>query len=156
MADNVVNHIYFMEKAMAEARIAFSMNEVPIGCVITLEGKIIASAANTRATAKNVLHHAEILAINKACEVVGDWRLDNCTIYVTLEPCPMCAGAIVQARMPMLVYGAKSPKSGCAGSIINLLDQENFNHRTEIISGVLEEESAALMREFFARHRSKS
>ena len=147
------NDIIFMQKALAEARRAFDMGEVPIGCVITCNGQIIGSAANERATQKNVLYHAEIIAINQACEALADWRLEDCRLYVTLEPCPMCAGAIVQARIPTVIYGAKSPKAGCAGSILNLLNEPRFNHRCEIIQGVCEDECAALMSEFFTRFR---
>ena len=147
------DHSFFMTEALAQARRAFDMDEVPIGCVIVHDSKIIAQAANERATRKNVLYHAEILAIDQACEVIGDWRLEDCILYVTLEPCPMCAGAIVQARIPTVVYGAKSPKAGCAGSILNILDEPRFNHRVEIIEGVCESECAELMSEFFTRFR---
>jgi len=155
MADNGLNemHIEFMSKALAEARRAFDMGEVPIGCVIVHNGQIIGSAANERATRKNVLCHAEIMAINQACEALGDWRLENCTLYVTLEPCPMCAGAIVQARIPTVVYGAKSPKAGCAGSVLDILNEPKLNHRVEVIDGVCEEECAKLMSAFFTRFR---
>jgi len=142
-----------MEKALIEAHRAFSLGEVPIGCVIVHDGKIIAAAANERATQKNVLCHAEIMAIDQACKFIGDWRLENCQLYVTLEPCPMCAGAIVQARIPMVIYGAKSPKAGCAGSILDILNEPRFNHRVEVIQGVCEKECAGLMREFFLRFR---
>jgi tRNA(adenine34) deaminase len=111
-------------------------------------------AANERNTRKNVLCHAEITAINQACEIIGDWRLEGCSLYVTLEPCPMCAGAIVQARIPLVVFGAKSPKAGCAGSILNLLDEPRFNHRAEVIQGVCEDECAALMSEFMRKLRT--
>jgi len=143
----------FMKIALTEARKAYHQNEVPIGCVITLDGKIIAQAANERVTKGNALCHAEILAIGQACEAIGDWRLENCRIYVTIEPCPMCAGAIIQARIPVVVYGAKNPKAGCAGSILNILEEPRFNHQAQVIPGVLEEECAGLMREFFQRFR---
>jgi tRNA(adenine34) deaminase len=143
-----MNDEYYMSEALTEARRAFEMGEVPIGCVIVHEEKIIARAANERATKKNVLCHAEITAINEACKKIGDWRLENCRLYVTLEPCPMCAGAIVQARIPVVVYGAKSPKAGCAGSVINILREPRFNHQAEVIHGIREEECAALMSEF--------
>ena len=146
-------HIAHMKQALVEARRAFDMGEVPIGCVIVHEGKIIGIAANERATQKNVLAHAEIMAIDQACKAIDDWRLENCTLYVTLEPCPMCAGAIVQARIPTVVYGAKSPKAGCAGSILDILNEPRFNHRVEVVQGVLEEECAAIMSEFFTRFR---
>ncbi|MCL2388319.1 MAG: tRNA adenosine(34) deaminase TadA [Defluviitaleaceae bacterium] len=142
-----------MNEALTEARRGFDMGEVPIGCVIVHNGQIIGRAANERATRKNVLYHAEIMAINQACEAIGDWRLENCTLYVTLEPCPMCAGAIVQARIPTVIFGAKSPKAGCAGSILDILNEPRFNHRVEVIQGVCEEECAALMSKFFTRFR---
>jgi len=149
------NDIFFMAEALIEARRAYELGEVPIGCVITKDGKIIARAANERATRGNALCHAEILAIGAACETVGDWRLEGCRLYVTIEPCPMCAGAIVQARIPVVVYGAKNPKAGCAGSILNILEEPRFNHQAQVISGVLEEECARLMREFFLRFRGR-
>ena len=155
MADNETNHNSYMQIALEQAKIAYSMGEVPIGCVIVHDGQVIASAANERATRKNVLYHAEITAIDQACKVMGDWRLENCTLYVTLEPCQMCAGAIVQARIPTVVYGAKSPKSGCAGSIMNLLNEPRFNHKVNVINGVLESECALIMSEFFLRFRDK-
>jgi len=151
MADN--GHNKYMEEALAEARRAFDMDEVPIGCVIVHDGKIIARAANERVTQKNVLYHAEIMAIDQACKQIGDWRLEGCTLYVTLEPCPMCAGAIVQARIPIVVYGAKSPKSGCAGSIIDILNEPRLNHTVDVVAGVCEDECAALMSEFFKKFR---
>jgi tRNA(adenine34) deaminase len=149
-----MDDIFYMKEALNEAQRAFEMGEVPIGCVIVHEGKIIARAANERATRKNVLFHAEITAINQACEALKDWRLENCRLYVTLEPCPMCAGAIVQARIPVVIYGAKSPKAGCAGSILNILDEPRFNHRAEIIHGICENECAALMSEFMRNLRA--
>ena len=144
---------YFMSKALTEARRAFDAGEVPIGCVVTFDDKIIGSAANERTARKNVLYHAEIIAIDEACRFIGDWRLEGCRLYVTLEPCPMCAGAIVQARIPVVVFGAKSPKAGCAGSILDILNEPRFNHRAEVIPGVCESECAALMSEFFLRFR---
>lgn len=146
-------HISYMTKALGEARRAFAMGEVPIGCVIVHEGEIIAQAANQRATQKNVLHHAEIQAIDQACKAIGDWRLENCQLYVTLEPCPMCAGAIVQARIPTVIFGASSPKSGCAGSILDILNEPRFNHRVEVIKGIMEAECAQLMSAFFKTMR---
>lgn len=148
--------LFYMGEALIEARKAFKMGEVPIGCVIVHDKKIIARAANERNTRKNVLFHAEITAINQACEAIGDWRLENCRLYVTLEPCPMCAGAIVQARIPTVIYGARSPKAGCAGSILNILNEPRFNHQTEVIPNICEKECAALMSEFAQTHlRSK-
>ena len=148
-----MDDIFYMSKALAEARRAFDLGEVPIGCVIVHDGQVIGRAANERAARKNVLYHAEIMAINQACEAIGDWRLEDCRLYVTLEPCPMCAGAIVQARIPVVVYGAKSPKAGCAGSILDILNEPRFNHRVEVIQGVCEDECAALMSDFFTRFR---
>jgi len=144
---------FFMAEALKEARRAFDNGEVPIGCVITKDDKIIARAANERVTKANAICHAEILAIDSACKAVGDWRLEDCRLYVTIEPCPMCAGAIIQARIPVVVYGAKNPKAGCAGSILNILEEPRFNHQAQVINGVCEEECARLMREFFLRFR---
>ena len=145
--------IFYMSQALAEARRAFDMDEVPIGCVIVHNRQIIGRAANERAMRKNALYHAEITAIDQACQSIGDWRLEGCRLYVTVEPCPMCAGAIVQARIPVVVYGAKSAKAGCAGSVLNILNEPRFNHRVEVISGICEEECAALMSRFFMRFR---
>ena len=129
--------------------------ETPIGCVIVHEDKIIARGYNKRNMKKNTLAHAEILAINKASKVLGDWRLEDCTMYVTLEPCPMCAGAIVQARIPRVVIGSMNPKAGCAGSVLNLLQQDGLNHQVEITKGVLAEECSGLMTSFFRELRKK-
>ena len=148
-----MDDIYYMQRALAEARRGFELGEVPIGCVIVHDGQIIGLAANERATRKNVLCHAEITAINQACEALGDWRLEDCRLYVTLEPCPMCAGAIVQARIPFVIYGAKSPKAGCAGSILDILNEPRFNHQVHVTQGVCEDESSALMSEFMRRLR---
>jgi len=147
------NHFKYMSKALTQARKAFDMNEVPIGCVIVHNDIVIGSAANERISRKNVLYHAEIIAINQACTAMNDWRLENCTLYVTIEPCPMCAGAIVQARIPTVVYGAKSPKAGAAGSILNILNEPKLNHHVNVISGIMEDECASLMSEFFTRFR---
>ena len=148
-----MSDILFMQEALKEAQKAFDNNEVPIGCIIVHDGQIIARAANERAARRNVLYHAEIMAINQACEFIGDWRLENCRMYITLEPCPMCAGAIVQARIPTVVFGAKSTKAGCAGSILDILNEPRFNHQVEVIQGVCEDECSALMSEFFTRFR---
>lgn len=155
MVDNGLNaeHEKYMQLALQEARRAFILDETPIGCVIVHDGKVIASAANQRANQKNVLFHAEIIAIGDACRIIGDWRLENCALYVTLEPCAMCAGAILQARIPLVVYAAKSPKAGCAGSILNILEEPRFNHTARVITGVCEAESAALMSDFFKKFR---
>ncbi len=143
----------FMRLALEEAKRAFDNGEVPVGCVIVREGEVISRAANERAAKKNSLYHAEMLAINEACKKIGDWRLEDCRLYVTVEPCPMCAGAIIQARVPVVIYGAANPKAGCAGSILNILNERRFNHQSRVISGVLEDESSALMSLFFQRFR---
>ncbi len=140
----------YMKEAIKLAKKAASGGDVPIGCVIVHEGKIIARGYNRRNADKTTLAHAEILAIKKASKVIGDWRLEDCTMYVTLEPCQMCAGAIVQARIPKVVIGCMNPKAGCAGSVINILDIKEFNHQVEIVKGVMEEECSKLMKEFFA------
>ncbi len=145
----------FMKQAVKQAKKAYDKLETPIGCVIVYEDKIIARGYNKRNMKKNTLAHAEILAINKASKVLGDWRLEDCTMYVTLEPCPMCAGAIVQARIPRVVIGSMNPKAGCAGSVLNLLQQDGLNHQVEITKGVLVEECSGLMTSFFRELRKK-
>ena len=139
----------YMREALRQAKKAYKLNEVPIGCVIVSGEKIIARGYNKRNTISSTLGHAEIMAIRKAGKVVGDWRLEDCTMYITLEPCPMCAGAIVQARIPRVVIGSMNPKAGCAGSVINLLDMHGFNHRVEIEKDVLREECTSILQEFF-------
>lgn len=143
----------FMKQAVKQAKKAYDKLETPIGCVIVHEDKIIARGYNKRNMKKNTLAHAEILAINKASKVLGDWRLEDCTMYVTLEPCPMCAGAIVQARIPRVVIGSMNPKAGCAGSVLNLLQQDGLNHQVEVTKGVLAEECSGLMTSFFRELR---
>lgn len=145
----------FMKAAIKEAQKAYQLDEVPIGCVIVREEKIIARGYNRRNTDKNTLAHAELTAIKKASKKCGDWRLEDCTMYVTLEPCQMCAGAIVQSRMQKVVIAARNPKAGCAGSVLNLLQMPGFNHQVEIVTGVLEEECAAMLSRFFAELREK-
>lgn len=145
----------YMRAAIGQARKAGAIGEVPIGCVIVYEDKIIARGYNRRTIDKNVLSHAEIIAIKKACNKMGDWRLEGCTMYVTLEPCPMCAGAIVQARIPKVVIGCMNPKAGCAGSVLDLLHEDGFNHQVEMENGVLEEECSRLMKDFFKALREK-
>ena len=145
----------FMKQAVKQAKKAYDKLETPIGRVIVREDKIIARGYNKRNMKKNTLAHAEILAINKASKVLGDWRLEDCTMYVTLEPCPMCAGAIVQARIPRVVIGSMNPKAGCAGSVLNLLQQDGLNHQVEITKGVLAEECSGLMTSFFRELRKK-
>ena len=143
----------YMKEAVRQARKAYGIGEVPIGCVIVFEDKIIGSGYNRRTVDKNTLAHAELIAIRKACKKIGDWRLEGCTMYVTLEPCQMCSGAIVQSRIPRVVIGCMNPKAGCAGSILNLLQVEEFNHQTELTKGVLEEECSRMMKEFFRELR---
>ena len=145
----------FMKQAVKQAKKAYDKLETPIGCVIVHEDKIIARGYNKRNMKKNTLAHAEILAINKASKVRGDWRLEDCTMYVTLEPCPMCAGAIVQARISRVVIGSMNPKAGCAGSVLNLLQQDGLNHQVEVTKGVLAEECSGLMTSFFRELRKK-
>ncbi len=145
----------YMEEALKEARKAGELGEVPIGAVIVKDGQIIASGHNLREAGQSATAHAELLAIEKACEAVGSWRLEECTLYVTLEPCPMCAGAIIQARLPRVVYGAADPKAGCCGTLMNLLDEPRFNHQAVVSSGVLEEDCAFLLTDFFRKLREK-
>jgi len=142
-----------MREAYAEALRALEIDDVPIGCVIALDGEIVARGYNRRNAEKNTLRHAELIAIDRACRAAGDWRLEGCALYVTVEPCPMCAGAILQARMALLVYGAENPKAGCAGSVCNLPQTPGFNHKVGIVGGVMKEECAALMREYFRKFR---
>lgn len=146
----------FMKQALKEAKKAYALGEVPIGCVIVYEGRIIGRGYNRRNTDKNTLCHAEITAIKKASRKMGDWRLEGCTLYVTLEPCQMCAGACVQARMDRVVIGCMSPKSGCAGSVINILQMEEFNHQVEITSEVLKEECSEMLTLFFEELRVRN
>ena len=145
----------YMKAAMREAKKAYALDEVPIGCVIVQNGKIIARGYNRRNTDKNTLAHAELSAIKKASKKTGDWRLEDCTMYVTLEPCQMCAGAIVQARLKKIVIASMNPKAGCAGSVINLLQMKQFNHQVEMVTGVLEEECSTMLSGFFQELREK-
>lgn len=147
--------VKYMKAALKEARKAEALEEVPIGCVIVQNGKIIARGYNRRNTDKNTLAHAELAAIRKASKKTGDWRLEDCTMYVTLEPCQMCAGAIVQSRMKKVVIATMNPKAGCAGSVMNLLKVAAFNHQVEIEQGILEEECSAMLSDFFRRLRGK-
>ena len=133
-----------------QAKKALMLNEVPIGCIIVHKDKIIARGYNRRVTDHSTLAHAEISAIKKACRVIGDWRLEDCTMYVTLEPCPMCAGAIVQARMPRVVIGCMNPKAGCAGSVLDMFHEDGFNHQVDVTTGVLQDECSGMMKSFFA------
>ena len=145
----------YMRAALRQAEKARNLEEVPIGCVIVHDGKIIGRGYNRRNTDKSTLAHAEILAIKKASKIIGDWRLEECTMYVTLEPCQMCAGAIVQARIPRVVIGSMNPKAGCCGSILNLLEEERFNHQVMVERGILEEECSAMLTDFFKELRKK-
>ena len=141
----------YMKEALKQAKKAYALGEVPIGCVIVHEGKI-----NRRNTDKNTLAHAEITAINKASKVIGDWRLEECTLYVTLEPCQMCAGAIVQARIPEVVMGCMNPKAGCAGSILNILEMPQFNHQVKVTRGILEADCSQMLKTFFEELRIRN
>ena len=143
----------YMKEAIKQAKKAAAIEEVPIGCVIVCEDKIIARGYNKRNLKKNTLAHAEIIAMNKASKVIGDWRLEGCTMYVTLEPFPMCAGAIVQARIPRVVIGSMNPKAGCAGSVLNVLQTEGFNHQVELETGVLGMECSEMLSSFFRELR---
>lgn len=146
----------YMREALKQAKKAYALGEVPIGCVIVYQDKIIGRGYNRRKTDKNTLSHAEITAIRKASKYMGDWRLEECTLYVTLEPCQMCAGAIVQARIPEVVMGCMNPKAGCAGSILNILDMPEFNHQVKITSGVLQEECSNMLKTFFSELRVRN
>ena len=145
----------FMRLALQEAEQAMALGEVPVGAVIVRGDEVVSMGHNLRETGKNALAHAEIIAIRKACKKMGDWRLENCTLYVTLEPCPMCAGAIVQARVPQVVIGCMNPKAGCAGSVLDMLHEDGFNHQVETKIGILGEECSAMMKEFFRALRVK-
>ncbi len=145
----------FMREAVKQAKKAYALEEVPIGCVIVYQEKIIGRGYNRRTIDKNPLAHAELTAIRKASRKLNDWRLEGCTLYVTLEPCQMCSGAIVQARVERVVVGCMNPKAGCAGSILNLLDMQEFNHQAELTTGVLQEECSAMMKQFFKELREK-
>lgn len=145
----------YMKAAIKQAKKAYALEEVPIGCVIVQNNKIIARGYNRRNTDKNTLAHAELSAIKKASKKTGDWRLEDCTMYVTLEPCQMCAGAIVQSRLKKVVIACRNPKAGCAGSILNLLQMKQFNHQVEMETGILEEECSEMLSSFFQELRKK-
>lgn len=146
----------YMKEAMRQAKKAYLLGEVPIGCVIVYQDKIIGRGYNRRNTDKNTLSHAEITAINKASKYIGDWRLEECTLYVTLEPCQMCSGAIVQARIPRVVIGCMNPKAGCAGSILNVLQMPEFNHQVALTKGVLKQECSDMLTTFFKELRIRN
>ena len=145
----------FMKEAIKQAKKAEALNEVPIGCVIVYNDKIIARGYNRRITDKNTLSHAELIAIKKASKTLGDWRLDDCEMYITLEPCQMCAGAIVQARIKKVYMGAMNPKAGCAGSVLNILQMHQFNHVCDLETGILGEECTEMMTRFFEELREQ-
>lgn len=156
MAEIKSIHEKYMRAALKQAQKALTLGEVPIGCVIVFEGRIIGRGYNRRNTDKNTLSHAEITAINKASRKIGDWRLEGCTLYVTLEPCQMCAGAIVQARIPEVVMGCMNPKAGCGGSILNILEMPRFNHQVRVSRGILEQECSEMLKNFFAELRARN
>jgi len=147
---------HFMRLALKQAAKAKAIGEVPIGCIIVCGGKVVGRGYNRRNTNKTTLAHAELIAIDKASRKLGDWRLEGCTLYVTLEPCQMCSGAIVQSRIDRVVVGAMNPKAGCAGSILNILQMEEFNHQAELVTGVLEEECQEVLQGFFQELRRRN
>lgn len=149
----IKTHQYFMELALQQANAAYSEDEVPVGCIIVLGERVIGAAHNQREMLKDPTAHAEILAITQAAEALNDWRLEECAMYVTLEPCPMCAGAIVQARIPLVVYGATDPKAGAASSLYNLLNDQRLNHQAQVIGGIMSEKCGGLLTQFFAEKR---
>ena len=150
-----MNDEYFMREAIIEAKKAEELEEVPIGAVLVLDGEIIARAHNLRESDQNAIAHAELLAIDQACKHLGTWRLENAVLYVTLEPCPMCSGAIILSRIKRVVYGASDPKGGCAGTLMNLLQDERFNHQSEVVAGMLETECGAMLSDFFRKIRAR-
>ena len=146
----------YMKEALRQAKKAAALGEVPIGCVIVYEDKIIGRGYNRRNTDKSTLSHAEITAIRKASRVIGVWRLEDCTLYVTLEPCQMCSGAIIQARIPRVVMGCRNPKAGCGGSVLNILQEPAFNHQAQITEGILGEECSKMLTDFFKELRIRN
>jgi tRNA(adenine34) deaminase len=150
-----LNHEYYMQLALDEAKKAQQQEEVPIGAVVVYRDTVIGTGYNLREKEQNPLSHAELVAIREAAAYLNSWRLEDCTLYVTLEPCPMCAGAILQARIPQLVYGTKDPKAGCVDSLYHLLQDERFNHQTAIIRDVLQAECSELLRSFFRELRQR-
>ena len=146
-------YVKYMQMALEEAKLAALEDEVPIGCVIVKDDEVIAKAHNQRENTNNPLGHAETLAIKKASEVLGDWQLVNCELYVTVEPCIMCAGAIIQSRIPKVIYGAPDLKGGAFGSSINVLEAQNINHRPIVVSGILEKECSELLKSYFKSKR---
>ena len=158
MIDQIIDpmypHEYYMQLALGEAQTAFEEQEVPVGAVIVRNGAVIASAHNQRETLHDPTAHAEMIAITQAAESIGGWRLEGCTLFVTLEPCPMCAGAIVQSRLPVVVYGASDPKAGACHSLFSITHDERLNHRAEVTAGVLEPECRTILQEFFRQQRA--
>lgn len=148
-----MNHQHYMQAAIQEAKQAAAIGEVPIGAVIVKEGQIIGRGHNLRETTDDPTAHAEIIAIREAAKHLGDWRLENCALYVTLEPCPMCAGAILQSRVDLCIYGTPDPKAGCVDTFMNLLQDQRFNHQTEVISGICQQTCAQLLQQFFRELR---
>ena len=146
----------YMKEAIKQAKKAYAIGEVPIGCVIVCQDRIVGRGYNRRITDKNTLSHAELNAIKKAAKILGDWRLDGCEMFITLEPCQMCAGAIVQSRIKKVYIGSMNPKAGCAGSILNLLQVPQFNHQAEIETGILTEECSQMLKQFFRELREKN
>ncbi len=144
---------YYMDQAIGLAKLAENLGEVPIGAIVVKEGMIIGRGYNLRETAQDPTGHAEMIAIKEASQSLGAWRLLDCTLYVTLEPCPMCAGAIVQSRIPHVVYGTSDPKAGCAGTLMNLLQEKRFNHQVNVVSGIRADQCAELLRQFFRKLR---
>jgi tRNA(adenine34) deaminase len=149
-------HEYWMQEAIQAAKDAEAINEVPIGAVVVYNEQVIGRGYNTRETSLDPTAHAEMAAIRQASKALGAWRLLDCTLYVTLEPCPMCAGAIVQARLPKVIFGTTDPKAGCAGTLMNLLQEQRFNHQVEVIEGILQNECSALLSDFFRKLRKQS
>lgn len=147
---------YYMGLALREARKAYKLEEIPVGCVIVYKDTVVATGFNLRETSRNPLSHAELIAIDRASLVMGKWRLEETVLYVTLEPCPMCAGAIVQARIERLVFGTEDPKSGAAGSLLNIPEDKRLNHQVQITGGILREECSNLLKEFFKNLRKKT
>lgn len=155
MTEELLEHEYWMKEAIHEARKAEAIREVPIGAVIVCNDQVIGRGYNLRETTADATAHAEMIAIRQASETLQAWRLLNCRLYVTLEPCPMCAGAIVQSRIAQVIYGTADPKAGCAGTLMNLLQEPRFNHQTELIGGVMQEACASLLTDFFRKLRNK-
>ncbi len=155
MSSELPQHEWYMRLAIEEAKRAAALGEVPIGAVIVRDGEVVGRGYNLRETGKDPTLHAEMIAIREASQRLGGWRLIGCRLYVTLEPCPMCAGAIVQARIEQVVYGASDPKAGCAGTLMNLLDESRFNHQVPVVAGVLADECGQLLKDFFRKLRKK-